>query len=498
MNATLCYRFAFLTSGHAGVRPTTTSRLWVAAPGKPGSLVTACATFSTIGHSRLLRLNPSDYDALTVAAAIVFDTDTSATRTPAAPVTVGASTNRKDNLTVRLIGGIILAFCAAFAWGVYQLNRAPSAAALVVDGIPARALTAYRAAVIDAPCTITWQAVAAIGFIESGHGTHGGSTITADGTTVPPIYGLELNGTGPQQHATIGPSGKWDKAAGPMQFTFNAWQQYGVDGDHDGKIDAQDIDDAAPATAKYLCALGWAKDPTEAYGRYNAGEDWAGGEGRKYAAAVAAYIRNLPDVGGTMKPIKGRDAAAVLALMGDEMSTRWSHFGVLLGSKPGTKLDTAHAALTPLVDVLADTLNPSKAGSGTVCDRFDVARMKTDTVTALRQTISMFGCPMSAFAGRPIFEGWRDPKLDSMHDAAGNPNGAHPDGRSFDLSSSDPGWMRKVAEWLTAQPSTHCVIHARYIWQRVTGRWLPYVGDGPHDDHVHATILINGKAGATC
>jgi membrane-bound lytic murein transglycosylase B len=41
-----------------------------------------------------------------------------------------------------------------------------------------------------------------------------------------------------------------------MEFIPSTWQRWASDGDGDGRSDVQDIDDAAYATARYLCASG--------------------------------------------------------------------------------------------------------------------------------------------------------------------------------------------------------------------------------------------------
>ena len=46
----------------------------------------------------------------------------------------------------------------------------------------------------------------------------------------------------------------YDRAVGPMQFIPSTWSVVGVDGDNDGRRNPQDIDDAALATAVYLCS----------------------------------------------------------------------------------------------------------------------------------------------------------------------------------------------------------------------------------------------------
>ena len=46
----------------------------------------------------------------------------------------------------------------------------------------------------------------------------------------------------------------YDRAVGPMQFIPSTWSVVGVDADGDGERNPQDIDDAALATAVYLCS----------------------------------------------------------------------------------------------------------------------------------------------------------------------------------------------------------------------------------------------------
>ncbi|WP_448062573.1 lytic transglycosylase domain-containing protein [Cellulomonas hominis] len=134
--------------------------------------------------------------------------------------------------------------------------------------IPARALEGYALAALllqtEQPgCRLGWTTLAGIGAIESGHGTHGGSTLRADGTAAVPILGPALDGrTGfaaipatPETTALHGDP-DWDHAMGPMQFIPSTWQRWSSDGDGDGRADPQDVDDAAYAAGRYLCASG--------------------------------------------------------------------------------------------------------------------------------------------------------------------------------------------------------------------------------------------------
>jgi len=137
-------------------------------------------------------------------------------------------------------------------------------------GIPVRAVLAYASAdlTIDAEaptCGLGWNTIAAIGAVESVHGTIGGSHLDAEGRPAPAIRGPALDGRG---FAAIADSDDgawdgdtaWDRAVGPMQFIPATWATWGADGDGDGTSDPNQIDDAALATARYLCAAGEVTD----------------------------------------------------------------------------------------------------------------------------------------------------------------------------------------------------------------------------------------------
>ncbi len=132
-------------------------------------------------------------------------------------------------------------------------------------GIPSAALAAYQRAetvinAADTTCHLPWQLVAAIGRVESNHGSVHGSHLTSAGLAAPPIYGLPLDGT--HDTTTIADTDggaldgdtAYDRAVGPMQFIPSTWSVVGVDSDGDGQRNPQDIDDAALATAVYLCS----------------------------------------------------------------------------------------------------------------------------------------------------------------------------------------------------------------------------------------------------
>ena len=145
----------------------------------------------------------------------------------------------------------------------YEAGEVP--ASMSVDGIPAAALEAYRrgAQLVDAAdpeCKVDWALLAAIGKVESDHGRYGGNGIDRDGTVRPGIYGIPLDGANAtavvrdSDGGALDRDSTWDRAVGPMQFIPGTWRVVGVDANGDGRKDPQNIDDAATATAVYLCS----------------------------------------------------------------------------------------------------------------------------------------------------------------------------------------------------------------------------------------------------
>ncbi|MCW2816072.1 MAG: secreted protein [Nocardioides sp.] len=133
------------------------------------------------------------------------------------------------------------------------------------NGIPSAALAAYQRAetvinAADKTCNLSWQLVAAIGRVESDHGRYAGNVLDADGLSQPGILGIALNGKNDTALIRDTDAGQYDndttfdRAVGPMQFIPSTWSVVGVDADNDGVRNPQDIDDAALATAVYLCS----------------------------------------------------------------------------------------------------------------------------------------------------------------------------------------------------------------------------------------------------
>ncbi|WP_269302664.1 lytic murein transglycosylase [Aeromicrobium sp. HA] len=135
-------------------------------------------------------------------------------------------------------------------------------------GIPAVAVRAYADAALTVAseqpaCHVGWTTLAGIATVESDHGRHGGGGLDAHGRTTVPIIGPALDGSPglaaiPADLASTARHGDpvWDHAVGPFQFIGSTWDRWSADGDGDGVEDPHDLDDAALAAARYLCASG--------------------------------------------------------------------------------------------------------------------------------------------------------------------------------------------------------------------------------------------------
>lgn len=135
-----------------------------------------------------------------------------------------------------------------------------------LTAIPPRALSAYAGAALAVAethpgCGLGWNTLAAIGWVETHHGTIFEGGIGADGVASPPIIGIALDGNRTlvvrdTDDGALDGDTVWDRAVGPMQFIPSTWEHYGVDGSGDGVADPHHIDDAALSAAHYLCEAG--------------------------------------------------------------------------------------------------------------------------------------------------------------------------------------------------------------------------------------------------
>lgn len=202
-----------------------------------------------------------------VCAAVLASTSASAAQPPpAGPRALGGPTPLAALLrSADVVQPIAVSLAPAASTTVTAPVVVPET--LSESGIPGRALAAYRAAADRmgreaAGCRLAWPLLAAIGFVESAHGSVHGAAVQPDGRVTPPVLGPRLDGAGPfalitdSDGGTLDGDAVLDRAVGPMQFIPSSWARHRADGDGDGRADPHDLDDAALAAGRYLCASG--------------------------------------------------------------------------------------------------------------------------------------------------------------------------------------------------------------------------------------------------
>ncbi|NUQ99976.1 MAG: lytic transglycosylase domain-containing protein, partial [Streptomyces sp.] len=114
-------------------------------------------------------------------------------------------------------------------------------------------------------------------------GQAGGGRVNADGTTITPILGPQLDGNGfalikDTDGGKYDGNSSYDQAVGPMQFIPSTWAWAGRDGNGDGVKDPNNVYDAALAAGHYLCRNGWdlsvPADVNQAILSYNNSQDY--------------------------------------------------------------------------------------------------------------------------------------------------------------------------------------------------------------------------------
>jgi membrane-bound lytic murein transglycosylase B len=220
------------------------------------------------------------------AQAMALDVERSAARVDHWPAASGATdatapalSAAADGSTASTSGSAPVADAAvpgvtslpAEAASIVRPDPAWTGTVAVRTGIPERALRAYATAALtlraeQPDCGLGWNTLAGLGAIESAHGAHGGGSLRADGYPDPPIRGIPLDGTASAaipdtDGGRFDGDAVWDRAVGPLQFIPATWQRWGADANGDGVADPNQIDDAALAAGRYLCAAGEMTSP---------------------------------------------------------------------------------------------------------------------------------------------------------------------------------------------------------------------------------------------
>jgi len=244
------------------------------------------------------------------STAIVVPDTALTLRAAAAPNQADPLTEARPKAPPALVppGEVPASSAPALELPVGTLPGSSAAVALDNNGIPVRALEAYRAAAslvgaADAACHIDWALLAAIGRVESNHARFGGNQLDSAGVAQPGIIGIRLDGTNGTARIMDTDGGRldrdpiYDRAVGPMQFIPSTWRVVGVDANRDGVKNPQDMTDAATSTAIYLCSgpgdLSRSGDLHGAIMRYNPSESYV----RTVTSIADAYrhgVRALP------------------------------------------------------------------------------------------------------------------------------------------------------------------------------------------------------------
>ena len=151
--------------------------------------------------------------------------------------------------------------------------------------------------------------------MESDHGRYGGNSLDDQGAATPGIFGPRLDGRPGTREIRDTDAGeldgdqRFDRAVGPMQFIPSTWSVVGVDADGDGVRNPQDVDDAALASAVYLCAgagrPGHGGGQRSAVFRYNHSREYVDLVLRSWAAYLQGDYTAVPNstlAGGYLTP----------------------------------------------------------------------------------------------------------------------------------------------------------------------------------------------------
>jgi hypothetical protein len=294
------------------------------------------------------------------------------------------------------------------------------------NGIPAAALAAYqRAAQVidqaDPSCHMQWPLIAAIGRVESNHGRYGGNTLTDKGISRPGIYGIPLDGSNGTAKISDTDAGQfdndpvYDRAVGPMQFIPSTWSVVGVDGDGDGRRNPQDINDAALATAVYLCSgnenLSTPAGQRSAVYRYNHSQSYVDlvlSIMRAYAAGDFASVPSSSAAPTTFSPSYG-DSVVSPGTRGAAPAHAKRHAARRAGGSAGGGSSSSGGGSSSGSGGSQVPSAPSTQGSDPVKKTTDTVKKATggatktatDTISAGSEAVSFCQSHLPSLAGLP-------------------------------------------------------------------------------------------------
>jgi hypothetical protein len=146
--------------------------------------------------------------------------------------------------------------------------RTPAIPPVAAPPAPTRKATKYEvlgaayaraAEALSEKCHLSFPLLLAIGEVEAS--SLRGRRLDSGNNVVPPVIGPALSGgrfaaIRDSDNGRLDGDAVWDRAVGPMQFIPGTWRLWGADGNGDGVADPQNVDDAALAAGRYLCAGG--------------------------------------------------------------------------------------------------------------------------------------------------------------------------------------------------------------------------------------------------
>lgn len=271
-------------------------------------------------------------------------------------------------MRLRLRECFAIGIVGAIGWAsvAVQSGRAP----VDLPGVSRTAIGAYVTAAdygnAQHPgCGLAWQLVAAIGAVESGHGTFGGAHLESDGTVVPPIRGPQLDGVDfalilDTDNGELDGDPVYDRAVGPVQFIPATWVRYRPG----PTADPQNIRDSTKATANLLCTVA----DNEKRPLTDPAVEEAAIRAYNNSAVYVASVRGFRDDFLAIAPGGGRGTGevspeAVASKLGETGRARWEMLDRLIDNAPGTWLDRAYDIADPVAGLLWTTLDRDGAGN---------------------------------------------------------------------------------------------------------------------------------------